>query len=268
MGQSSPDPYILTSSDISAQRAHFGVNRDQVEHDFAISQILGAISSIVDTFIFYGGTALSRTFLNGLRLSEDIDLLSVGPRRNTAEAIDRAIVDTLSRHFEDVGGDPPLQSARKDTVACTYRIGSSRVRIQLISGQDYTAWPTQRTQVAMRYAGIEDIEMLTLTSSGFACAKLAAWCDTTRNAPRDLYDLWALTHAGFIDSDAALTFKVIGPTGGFPREWMFPKYPPTQDAWFGSLGHQCIPQVGPDEAFDQVSRAWLQAVTEARALGG
>lgn len=41
-----------------------------------ISVILDAIQTtgLVDDIIFFGGTALHRTFLNG-RLSEDIDLL-------------------------------------------------------------------------------------------------------------------------------------------------------------------------------------------------
>ena len=59
---------------------HFGVAGAQIDHDFVISHLLVAISSHADKVIFYGGTALSRTVLPDLRLSEDVDLLSIGAR--------------------------------------------------------------------------------------------------------------------------------------------------------------------------------------------
>lgn len=102
------DPFVLSVKDMDEQRARFGVDPGQVMHDFVISHVLSAISSESDKFVFYGGTALSRTHLDGLRLSEDIDLLSLGPRREAAFAIDRAITSSLSRHFEGVAGAPPL----------------------------------------------------------------------------------------------------------------------------------------------------------------
>ena len=82
----------LDEAEAQQQEAHFGVARDQVEHDFVISHVLSALSAHSDQFVFHGGTALSRTFLDGLRLSEDIDLLSVGARREVAETLHRSIV--------------------------------------------------------------------------------------------------------------------------------------------------------------------------------
>lgn len=70
--------YRLSPVDAVAQETHFGVARDQIELDFVISHVLAVLAGLRDRFIFYGGTALSRTILDGLRLSEDIDMLSVG----------------------------------------------------------------------------------------------------------------------------------------------------------------------------------------------
>lgn len=60
----------LDEAEAQQQEAHFGVARDQVEHDFVISHVLSALSAHSDQFVFHGGTALSRTFLDGLRLSD------------------------------------------------------------------------------------------------------------------------------------------------------------------------------------------------------
>ncbi|MEA5153611.1 nucleotidyl transferase AbiEii/AbiGii toxin family protein [Raineyella sp.] len=254
--------YELSEDDAAAQEQHFGVSRDQVEHDFAISHLLDAISSESEKFVFYGGTALSRTFLNGLRLSEDVDLLSVGPRPQAAVALDRAIRSSLEPNFGLIDAHPRLDQVKADTDACLYPIGDVQIRVQLITGSHYTPWPQQTTPVSMRYSGMPDRVMTTLTPAGFACAKLSAWCDTTRNAPRDLYDLWAMAKQGMIDAEAAGTFKRLGATGSYPTRWMFPQKAPTPTQWQDSIGHQCRPQVGPDEAYESVVEAWRTAAED------
>ncbi len=107
--------------------------------------------------------------------------------------------------------------------------------------------------------------MTTLTAAGFVCAKTTAWCDETRSAPRDLYDLWALGQHGHIDAEAAHAFKHLGPTGGYPREWMLPAAPPTEAEWQAALGGQCIPQVTAAGAHGAVTTAWQRAVATAEA---
>lgn len=262
--QSDPgSPFTLSETDTIAQQEHFGVARDQIEHDFVISHVLAALAANADQFVFYGGTALSRTFLDGLRLSEDIDLLSVGPRRATAVLLDDAIRTGLERGFGRVSATPWLSEARRDTTACTFQIGDGQLRIQLMDGRDYTAWPRQLSEVSQRYAGLPNITLTTYTAEGFVGAKTAAWCDTTRNAPRDLYDLWAMADAGLITANAAIAYRRHGPSSGFPRRWAFPTRPPSETEWHGALGHQCNPQVSPTEAYETVVAAWEAAVNEA-----
>ncbi|HOS95623.1 MAG TPA: nucleotidyl transferase AbiEii/AbiGii toxin family protein, partial [Armatimonadota bacterium] len=190
-------PFELSAADARLQQEHFGVAPDQILHDFVISHVLAALEPLSDRFVFYGGTALSRTLLNGLRLSEDIDLLSTGPRAEPARLIDSAL-SGLQRGLGSVSADVRLQDVTTDTAPCTYRIGEVPVRIQLISAAHYPTWPTQRSMVAQRYSGLPDLELQTYTAEGFVAAKTVAWCDSTRNAPRDLYDLWALAERGFV----------------------------------------------------------------------
>lgn len=258
----SGSPFELSDADAAAQGEHFGAARSQIEHDFAISHVLSTLAPHADRFIFYGGTALSRTILDGLRLSEDLDLLSVGPRAPVAAILDDAIRSGLERGFGRISATPWLSGARTDTSTCTLRIGDVRLRIQLIDGRDYAAWPLQTSTVRQRYAGLPDIELTTYTPAGFAGAKTVAWCDTTRNAPRDLYDLWALARAGHLTAEAARIYKRNGPSYDLPRRWAFPAQPPSPAEWLAALGHQCIPMVGPDEAFDTVVAAW-EAASEA-----
>ena len=159
-----------------------------------------------------------------------------------------------------------MSEVRRDTDACIFRIRDIQLQIQLIDGRDYSPWPRQRSEVSLRYAGLENVQLITYTPEGFAGAKTSAWCDTTRNAPRDLYDLWALAEAGLITSRAARVYKQVGPTGGYPHRWAFPSTAPSINEWYDALGHQCIPAVGPDEAYDAVVAAWETATADAERL--
>ena len=118
-------PLTPTEEEFAAQGERFGVSRDQIEHDFVISRVLYALQPHAERFVFYGGTALSRTFLNGSRLSEDIDLLSIGPRQQVAGDLDRAIRTGLERDF---GGE----DARKGSGAvCRGRDRGERVVLRV-----------------------------------------------------------------------------------------------------------------------------------------
>ncbi|MEO8519632.1 MAG: nucleotidyl transferase AbiEii/AbiGii toxin family protein, partial [Dermatophilaceae bacterium] len=79
-------PTGLDSEEASFVAAQFGVALEQVRRDYLISLVLVAVQAHTDDVIFFGGTALARTFLTGGRLSEDIDLMAVTDRSATARA--------------------------------------------------------------------------------------------------------------------------------------------------------------------------------------
>jgi len=75
-----------------AVATQFGVSAEQVERDHLISHVLAFLSREFDDRIhFIGGTALARTHLPDGRLSEDIDLIAVGSRKEVAGDLDAAL---------------------------------------------------------------------------------------------------------------------------------------------------------------------------------
>ena len=113
-----------------------------------------------------------------------------------AEKLHETLTNSLERTFGEVMANPPMPQTAKDTGPSYYTIGGKVVRIQLLNGRDYPAWPTQTSQVSQRHAGLPDVSLRTYTPAAFTAAKTLAWSDSTRNAPRDLYDLWALAEMG------------------------------------------------------------------------
>ncbi|MBC9226321.1 nucleotidyl transferase AbiEii/AbiGii toxin family protein [Aeromicrobium sp. 636] len=248
----STDPPALTDEARVAEQ--FGVGTAQVERDKLISHILAALSKLPDDqMTFFGGTALSRTHLPDLRLSEDIDLIALWRRADVANDIDRVVSRALARAYGEVAWLPELTNTRGSEPA-VLQVAGLQVQVQLVDGTGYPAWPTEVVSLYQRYEGVPAAAMRVPTIAAFAASKLAVWCD--RFAERDLYDLWALAQRGAVTTEAVDLFVKHGPTGLVPTPRMF-ETAPTEDAWETALGHQCVIKAGPDEALAVVRDAWL-----------
>lgn len=237
--------------------ARFGVDIEQVRRDHLISHVLAAIATGVgpDDVIFFGGTALSRTYLTDARLSEDIDLIAVAPRRQVAEQIEAAVRRNLARSHGRPSWRPALTSTVGSQPAVLSVPDGTSIQVQLLSGDGYS-WPTAVTALDQRYSDAPPARLRTLTAPAFAAAKLSAWID--RGAPRDLYDLWALTERGLIDSEASRAFVSCGPFAKHPPTWVFDRGPDEAD-WRRALSHQTRLVVTAAEALRRVREAWERA---------
>lgn len=246
-----PTPGMLDDRERETVQTFFGVDSEQVIRDHLISHALAAISSIgTDDLVFFGGTALSRTHLTDLRLSEDIDLLALRDRTAVAERIESALVRHMRRTFGAVTFTPPLKDTKHPDPS-VMQVGDVRVQIQLLSADGYPAWPTEIMNIEQRYSDAPPAHLRVLTLSAFVAAKLAAWND--RGAPRDLYDLWALARAGHINSKASELFKRQGPYTSMASV-SFVRLP-TAVEWGASLGHQCVTAISPKDAAEVVREA-------------
>lgn len=235
----------------------FGVARSQVERDHLISHLLGAIASQVDptALVFFGGTALSRTHLADVRLSEDIDLIAIGRRSDVATAIERSM-RRLNRSHGKVTWLPMLSATSGSEPAVVSTADGVAVQVQLLSGDGYPQWPTEMVSIEQRYGDAPPARMQVLTADSFAASKLAAWMD--RAASRDLYDMWAMGQRGLITASALRLFMRFGPLTKPPGAWIFDNVP-TEDEWARSLAHQTVLRVQAADAAESVRLAWERA---------
>ncbi len=247
-----------------AVATQFGVSAEQVERDHLISHVLAFLSREFDDRIhFIGGTALARTHLPDGRLSEDIDLIAVGSRKEVAGDLDAALPRAVARTHGRLSVEPAL-SAIADTVPVQLRPSVGRpVRLQLLSARDRTIWPTERRDLVQRYTDAPGAELLVPTLPAFAASKTATWAD--RLAPRDLWDLWALSELGAIGADAGALYRQYGPTGKAPGLYLF-KHAPSDAQWHAQLAGQTRLSVSATEALTKVREAWRQALRPAGTL--
>lgn len=243
--------------ELEAVAERFGVALEQVRRDHLLSHAIAAVAGGVSTddVVFFGGTALSRTHLADARLSEDIDLIARAARADVAAQIEAAIRQGLARSHGRPVWRPALTATTGSQAAELSVDGVASIQIQLMSGDGYL-WPTEVRDIEQRYTDAPHARMRTLTSAGFAAAKLGAWVE--RRAPRDLYDLWALAERDLIDGDALDVFVRLGPFARPPSSWVFDVVP-DESAWRRALAHQTRLRVTAAEALSAVRAAWHRA---------
>jgi Nucleotidyl transferase AbiEii toxin, Type IV TA system len=250
-------PIGLQPDDLAQVMAAFGVAEAQVRRDHAISHILAALSRHRrDELIFFGGTALSRTYLLDQRLSEDIDLIAVDHRDDLADVLLKDINAALARTHGRLTWSPGWSRNSDVDPAVAVTADGIAINIQLLRGARYEPWPTQTCEIEQRYRDAPPAILRVPTLLAFAGWKTAAWLD--RGAARDLYDLWALDRVGALNAESATLFATHGPTRSPPRSWMFTRAPSAVE-WQAQLAGQTRLTVTAAEALEAVRTAWAAA---------
>lgn len=228
---------------------------EQVERDHLISHLLAFLSrEFGDRVHFIGGTALARTHLPQGRLSEDVDLIAVGNRKDLAEDLDAALPRALARTHGRLTIEPVL-SHTADAMPVLLRPSyGSAVQLQLLSGRDRVGWPTEHRRLIQRYNDAPPAKLSVPTLPAFAASKTMTWAD--RRAARDLWDLWALSRLGAINADARSLFRRCGPTNRAPAVHLFSEAP-SEAEWQSQLAGQTRLTISAKDALSAVR--WGQA---------
>jgi len=244
-------PGVLDLQERRAVEEQFGVGARQVVRDHVISHGLAAIAAAAQSdVVFFGGTALSRTLLPGLRLSEDIDLIALGNRREVGARIQAEVQRRFRRTLGAVTFMPSLGEAPHPQPSIL-EVKGTRIQVQLLTSEGYPPWPRHLADLEQRYSDAPPARLQVLTPPAFVASKLTAWED--RHAPRDLYDLWALAERGWINEAAAALYCRYGQHTSL-SSISFAETPSERD-WEGSLAHQCVITTTPEHAANVVKEA-------------
>jgi predicted nucleotidyltransferase component of viral defense system len=251
---------VLDPVEEAAVAEQFGVATGQVRRDHLISHLLAALSlSLVDQLVFFGGTALARSLVPDGRLSEDIDLLAIGRRRDVVGAVERQLVRGVRREYPGLRWEPPLSAVRDVQPAVLRAPEGATVRVQILDPTGVAPWPMELRELVQRYSDAPPARLQVPTAASFAAWKTIAWLD--RAAARDLYDLWALAQIDAIDGRAVDLFMRYGPTNRPPSEHRFER-PPDEITWRRDLGGQVRLGLTAAEALEQVRLAWRCAIRQ------
>jgi len=242
--------------------ARFGVAVEQIRRDHLVSAILAVLPQLdAGHLTFIGGTALARTHLDGVRVSEDIDLLVADPAPVAAQLTQR-LPRLLRRDYPDLTVHSTSRLARSLNLVAQAP-DAAAVQIQVIRMEraeatlDYESWP-----VVLRYAGFPPaVEFTVPTAETFAAMKLSTYRD--RQEPRDLFDLAHLADRGALTAHFAQLLRTLSGSPPHPGEFRaLPRR--TEDAWRDRLAHQTGQLIPAEEALVRVRRA-IERLDDAQA---
>lgn len=178
----------------------FSANEAQVSRDHAISHVLAALQRVTTEMVFFGGTALSRTFLTAGRLSEDIDIYSPDRRALCQELDDfpKLIKEEFPQAIWNVMPSKTVDP-QSSLLICDSFI---QIKVQAVDSQTH-GWskvPKNLTLIHQRYSDVPATKLFAPTFDGFVAMKALVWFD--RHAARDLFDLEGLSHQGQVTDGA------------------------------------------------------------------
>ena len=210
----------------------FGSTQTQVRRDHAISHVLTALQDIQSEMIFFGGTALARTYLTQGRLSEDIDLYSSN-RQSLCKEIDE-LPEMIEQEFPGATWDR-LPSLTSDSQSALLICDTSiQIKVQAVDSRTrgWSKVPTGLTEIHQRYSDVPSTKLFVPTFDGFVAMKALAWFD--RHSARDLFDLEGLSHKGEVTEAAR---ELVDQVKGFrlSREMMIGR---VVGLWHEELAHQ------------------------------
>ena len=244
---------MITRTEIDDWADRFGVPTEQIERDHLVSHMLAALAVEGDPETkFYGGTALCRSYLQGSRLSEDIDLLHPSPSERLSDLRD-VFSRALRREFPDLEWAPDGHHT-KGTAALASARAMTPIKVEVHElGVDTRAWDFTLTPVELRYSDVPPNVQLSCPSlATFAAMKALAWSD--RRAPRDLFDLDGLARINAITSEADDRLRSARGFGFVEAD--FQRVPPrVAAAWKTELGAQVGALPDPQQCLERVAAA-------------
>lgn len=241
---------MLKSVEAERVRKQFDSTEAQVRRDHAISHALAALQKIESEMVFFGGTALSRTFLREGRLSEDIDLYS-SDRKALCRELDE-LPGLIEEEFPRAYWDAlPSQSTDPGSslLICD---SSTQIKVQAVDSRSrgWQSVPMTLASIDQRYSDVRHTQLVVPTFVGFVAMKALAWID--RGAPRDLFDLGGLARVREVPPAAR---ELIRELRGFElSEMMFNRK--ISGLWREELAHQTRLSTTEEECLAIVLKWW------------
>lgn len=242
---------MIDDIEIRGRARELGVPEAQIRRDHLLSHLIAALP-LEDRVVFIGGTALNRTHIPDVRLSEDLDVhLVEGP----ADDLVAHLIEAVRLEYPGITVDS--RKRRYDVATYPLQVDGLQVQIQVITERpEWRALPTATTPTRLRYSDLsESVDLVVPTVEAFGAMKLIAYVD--RFAPRDLFDLRELAERGALgDESLALVHQLLG------RSLVSQEFetPPSQNEWDIELSHQVADAGSPTEALDLVCRRLAELV--------
>lgn len=262
---------MIPRAALQARAAEWGLTEEVVEKDYVLGWLLAGIGGhpvLGKTWIFKGGTALKKCFVETYRFSEDLDFTVIEDGPLTPDDLLPVLNEVLDALEQQSGialtSRTPIVKMRPDGQSAEGRIyyrgprgapGEARVKLDL-TYNEVVVEPTVRRPIAHAYDDVlpGDASVNCYSFPEVFAEKLRALGQRTR--PRDLYDIVNLSRRDDLRGEGKRVLKVLAAKCAFKGIEV-----PTLAAvttpekvgelsadWGVMLGHQ-LPALPPVEEF-------------------
>lgn len=237
---------MIDEAEIRSLASQLSVPESQVRRDHLLSHLIRALP-LDDGVVFIGGTALNRTHLPNVRLSEDLDLYLTEDK-----SIDLLDVLVAGVRLEFPSISAISRTSHHDVDTTVFEADGLRIQTQVISNRPrWLDLPRAATPVRLSYSDLPaSADLIVPTAEAFGAMKLAAYID--RAVPRDLFDLAELAKRGFLgEVSLELVQQILG------RSLVRQEFEsiPTDDQWNVELSRQVADPGTPGRALETVVQA-------------
>jgi len=189
---------MLNLNELKRRAAKEGVPQGIIEKDLSLTVALRLIadSNLSPHLIFKGGTAIKKAYFPDARFSEDLDFTVKGLNKN--ELLKRLSLILEGIESEGVKFERVEREQTKEGLKATVKylgpLGhAQRIRFDFNFRENLVQNPEMRPMLDSYELG-ENKEIGVLTLGEIFAEKIHAL--SSRNAPRDLYDVWFLFDRG------------------------------------------------------------------------
>lgn len=219
---------MIPLAEINIAADKYQVLPETIEKDYVISWILFCLSKskLCNDFIFYGGTAIKRIYFEDHRFSEDIDLIS---SKHFSQDYLVEELSTLEYARKEANLNLEVNQnniiATKDHIQLFIRysgydeiIGASKeIRVDFCMNMNLFGEVTNK-KIIESYSDIkiQNEKLSVMTLNTILANKLGLLIDSTRNEPRDLFDIYfLLQRRHHFDFDFNMVCKIFQEKYGF-----------------------------------------------------
>jgi predicted nucleotidyltransferase component of viral defense system len=195
---------MISLAEINNLANEYQVSAETIEKDYVISWILLCLmkSKLKENFTFYGGTAIKRIYFEEHRFSEDIDLLSAHKI-----TLNELLSELDSLQYARNNANLTLTINRDNVIATKNRIqlfiqysgyeeiigAPKEIRLDFVMDMQLFGKVINKKIIASYsdlYQYNETLSVMTLNT--ILANKIGLLMDSTRNEPRDVFDIWFL----------------------------------------------------------------------------
>lgn len=176
---------MIDRADILKIARKNGFPAGTIEKEYMLSIFLEQIAKLDRKFIFKGGTALSKVYLEYYRMSEDLDFTYTGASINEAKEAIHAVCKNLNLEIKDEDETPNSYNAEIKFIGPLQYQNYIKIDVSM---REKLVFEPKTVKIKAFYADLKSFDVRVFDLKEITAEKIRTLMQ--RSKPRDYFDVW------------------------------------------------------------------------------